>query len=76
MIVERDIVSISGKAFKKNVNPTRTMEIIVFKEIDEGIGMQVEVRYMIEQQEERLGFGARLDFDVVFQKMGPFMRCV
>src|SRR5690242_11677121 len=73
MVVERNVVSIEGESLKQHIDPAGTVEIIIFEEIDDRIGMQIELLYMFEHAEKRTRLSPLFDFyGLVFDEVVPF----
>ncbi len=71
MVVESDVVGIERKAFEEDIDPTGTMEIVIFDEVEDGVGREGEVGHVIEETEKRAGFGSFMDEDgTVLEEVG------
>lgn len=72
VIVERHIIGIGRKSLKKDIYPARTMDVVVFEKIDEGIGVEIKLFNVFEHSEKRTRFGPLFDLDgFVLNEMIP-----
>lgn len=69
VVIESDVIGGQGKALEQKIDPAWAVQIIVFDDVDDAIGMNGLLCNDIEKFEKGYGFGSRFDRNDLFVGM-------